>query len=95
MGKIIDNSNDINKISSKTQLFSKTEELLESDIFSKESSFNDDEDFESSMIPTKKEESSFESKSYEAKKPKSKWKIFSKKPSAPTSKFVSFDDKDF
>ncbi len=95
LGKIIDNSNDINKISSKTQLFSKTEELLESDIFSKESSFNNDEDFESSMIPTKKEESSFESKSYETKKPKSKWKIFSKKPSAPTSKFVSFDDKDF
>ncbi|MGL5640161.1 MAG: cell division protein FtsZ [Mycoplasmoidaceae bacterium] len=97
LGKIIDNSTDINKISSKTQLFSKTEELLDSDIFKKESSFNDDKDFDPGIsIPTKNEDiSNFESKSYESKKPKSKWKIFSKKPSAPTSKFVSFDDKDF
>ena len=55
LGRIIDNSNDINKISSKTQLFSKAEELLESGIFSRESSFNDDEDFESSIIPSKKD----------------------------------------
>ncbi|MGL4617154.1 MAG: cell division protein FtsZ [Mycoplasmoidaceae bacterium] len=97
LGKIIDNSSDINKISSKTQLFSKTEELLDNDIFKKEASFNDDNDFDSGItIPTKKEDiSNFDSKSYETKKPKSKWKIFSKKQNAPTSKFVSFDDKDF
>ncbi|MGL5246019.1 MAG: cell division protein FtsZ [Mycoplasmoidaceae bacterium] len=95
LGKIIDNSGDINKISSKTQLFSKTEELLDNDIFKKEPSFNDDNDL-GIIVPTKKEDiSNFESKSYESRKPKSKWKIFSKKSSAPTSKFVSFDDKDF
>ncbi|MGL4647136.1 MAG: cell division protein FtsZ [Mycoplasmoidaceae bacterium] len=100
LGKIIDNSSEeIKNISSKTQLFSKTEDLLEKDIFAdtkiiEESKSGGKSDSGSSPTQFINERESKPKDKYTQPKKKKWWQKKSEN-TAPTSKFLDLDDKDY
>ncbi len=97
LGKIIDNNNEeIKNISSKTQLFTKTEDLLEKNIFSTENILekNDDDDKKTEIIMNTNSDNN---ESYSSKNSKKKrfWNFSSKKKTSnPTSRFLDLDNDD-